>query len=275
MFSMSSSAVESVLLSQCAGFNNVDLDKASELDISVARVPAYSPESVAEFAVGHILTLVRKYHKAHKRVSDGNFLLSGLVGYNLSGKTVGIIGTGKIGMITGKILSHGFDCNVLAYDPYPNPTVAATYGLNYTTLQDLLERSDIISLHCPLTPQTKHIINASSLAQTKPGVIIVNTSRGGLIDTRALIDALASGHVRAAGLDVYEREDMHFFQDNSTRVHTDDLLARLLGFHNVLITGHQAFLTEEALENIAVTTLSNLSALEKGHECPNVVAVTA
>jgi len=243
--------------------------------MKVARVPAYSPESVAEFAVGHILTINRKYHKAHQRVADGNFLLSGLVGFNLHGRTVGIIGTGKIGMITGKILALGFNSRVIAYDPYPNPAAAAAHGMTYASLPDLLAQADIISLHCPLTPQTKHIINATTLAQTKPGVVIVNTSRGGLIDTAALCSALESDHVRAVGLDVYENEEHHFFREVGDCYGGDELLARLLAHPNVLLTGHQAFLTEEALENIASTTLGNLHAFERGEECLNIVAVTA
>jgi len=197
---------------RCAGFNNVDLKKASELGIEVVRVPAYSPEAVAEFAVGMILNLVRKYHKAYNRVREGNFLLDGLVGFNLSGKTVGLIGTGKIGLLAGRILSKGFQCRVIAYDPYPNPSGAQAHGISYVDdLPTLLKQSDIVSLHCPLSDSTKYIINEESLAQMKPGVVLVNTSRGLLIDTKALIKALKEGKIGAVGLDVYEKEGEYFF----------------------------------------------------------------
>jgi D-lactate dehydrogenase len=221
---------------RCAGFNNVDLKAAAKFNIHVARVPAYSPEAVAEFAVGMLMTVVRKYHKAYNRVREGNFLLDGLLGFNINGKTVGIIGTGKIGLITGKILAKGFGATVIAFDPYPSKQ-AEEYGIAYVdTLEELLSRSDIISLHCPLMDSTKYIINDNSLAQTKPGVILINTSRGGLIDTYALIRALKSGHVAAVGLDVYERESNYFFADSSAKVITDDSFARLLSFYNVFMT---------------------------------------
>jgi len=256
---------------RCAGYNNVDLESAAALDIKVVRVPAYSPEAVAEFTVGMIMTVVRKYHKAYNRVREGNFLLDGLLGFNLHGKTVGIIGTGKIGLLTGKILSRGFGCNVIAYDPYPSP-LAAEHGIEYVqVLDELLERSDIISLHCPLSESTKYIIDDDTLAKTKKGVILINTSRGGLIDTYALIRALKSGHIAAVGMDVYERESLYFFADSSEKVIHDDVFARLLSFYNVFMTGHQAFLTEEALKNIADTTISNLHLLESTGNCPNIV----
>ncbi|KAF9530573.1 D-isomer specific 2-hydroxyacid dehydrogenase [Crepidotus variabilis] len=256
---------------RCAGFNNVDLSAASKLNIHVVRVPAYSPEAVAEFAVGMIMTIVRKYHKAYNRVREGNFLLDGLVGINLNGKTVGLIGTGKIGLLTGRILAHGFRCKVIAYDPYPSK-VADEYGVTYVnTLDDLLERSDIISLHCPLTESTKYIINDDSLSKMKRGVILINTSRGGLIDTYALIRALKSGHLKAVGLDVYEKESNYFFADSSAKVISDDTFARLLSFYNVFMTGHQAFLTEEALENISDTTIQNLLDLESKGTSENIV----
>lgn len=256
---------------RCAGFNNVDLNKAKELGILVARVPAYSPDAVAEFAVGMILTLSRKYHKAYPRVRDGNFLLDGLLGQNINGRTVGLIGTGKIGLCTGRILSHGFGATVIAYDPFPSKDAAAN-GISYVqTLEELLSRSDIISIHCPLLDSTKHIINETSISQMKPGVILVNTSRGGLVDTTALIKGLKENRFGAIGMDVYEKESEYFFQDSSEKVIQDDQLSRLLTFHNVLITGHQAFFTEEALHGIAETTLTNFRALINGSECKNLV----
>jgi lactate dehydrogenase-like 2-hydroxyacid dehydrogenase len=257
---------------RCAGFNNVDLKKAKELGISVVRVPAYSPDAVAEFAVGMILVLVRKYHKAFNRVREGNFVLDGLVGINLYQKTVGLIGTGNIGILVGKILARGFSANVIAFDPKRNEEAAKENGIKYVdTLDELLGTSDIISLHCPLMNSTRHIINDDNLKKTKKGVILVNTSRCGLVDTDALIRALKSGHLGAVGLDVYERESEFFFKDSSTQVIQDDVLSRLLTFYNVFVSGHQAFLTEEALRAIAQTTLNNLEELEAGKECKNTV----
>ncbi|KAF5384062.1 hypothetical protein D9615_003348 [Tricholomella constricta] len=256
---------------RCAGFNNVDLAAAAKFDIKVARVPSYSPEAVAEFAVGMLLTVVRKYHKSFCRVREGNFLLDGLLGFNLAGKTVGIIGTGKIGLITGRILAKGFCCNVVGYDPYPTPQ-AGEYGIKYVdTLEELLKQSDIISLHCPLTEQTRHMINDDTLALTKPGVVLINTSRGGLIDTHSLIRALKSGHLGAVGLDVYEREAAYFFADSSAKIIHDDVFARLLTFYNVFMSGHQAYFTQEALSNIADTTVKNLKDLEATGTCENLV----
>ncbi|EAU84004.1 D-lactate dehydrogenase [Coprinopsis cinerea okayama7 len=256
---------------RCAGFNNVDLEAAARLGIQVARVPAYSPEAVAEFTVGMMMTVVRKYHKAYARVREGNFLLDGLLGFNLHGKTIGLIGTGKIGLLTGRILARGFNANVIAYDPYPSP-LAQEYGFGYVdTLDELLEKSDIISLHCPLTDSTKYIINDDTLGKMKRGVILINTSRGGLIDTYALIRALKSGHIAAVGLDVYERESSYFFADSSAKVIADDTFARLLSFYNVFMTGHQAFLTEEALSNIADTTFKNLKDLKEKGTCDCIV----
>ncbi|KAG8757602.1 hypothetical protein FRC14_001893 [Serendipita sp. 396] len=256
---------------RCAGYNNVDLKKAKELGIVVTNVPAYSPDAVAEFAVGMILTLSRKYHKAYPRVRDGNFLLDGLLGQNINGKTVGLIGTGKIGLITGRILAHGFLAKVIAYDPYPAKD-AANYGITYVEkLDDLLSQADIISIHCPLLPSTKHIINEETISKMKPGVILVNTSRGGLIDTNALIKGLKADKFGAVGMDVYEKESEYFFEDSSEKVIQDDQLSRLLSFHKVFISGHQAFFTEEALHGIADTTLGNLRTLAKGEECKNIV----
>ncbi|CAE6501944.1 unnamed protein product [Rhizoctonia solani] len=228
---------------RCAGYNNVDLKVAKELGISVVNVPAYSPEAIAEFAVGMLLTIVRKYHKAYNRVREGNFLLDGLMGFNLEGKTIGIIGTGKI----GRILSHGFRAKVIGYDPYPNPAAAAENGIQYVSLEELFKTSDVISLHCPLTPETKYIVNEEALKTTKPGLVIVNTSRGALINTSDLIQGLKSGHIAAVGMDVYERESKYFYRDSSNKIIHDDQLSRLVSFHNVFISGHQAFLTQEAL----------------------------
>jgi D-lactate dehydrogenase len=257
---------------RCAGFNNVDLEKARSLGIKVCRVPAYSPEAVAEFAVGMILTVVRKYHKSFTRVREGNFLLDGLLGFNLNKKTVGLIGTGRIGLLTGKILSHGFGCNVIAYDVYPNEKAAEEHGIKYVeTLDELLSRSDIISLHCPLNDSTYHILNDETLGKTKKGVVLINTSRGGLIDTNALIRLLKSDHLGAVGMDVYEQESAYFFSDSSEKIIQDDILARLLSFYNVFISGHQAFLTKEALAGIAETTLSNLKQLKDTKTCENVL----
>jgi len=261
-----------VVALRCAGFNNVELKRAAEHSIAVVRVPAYSPEAVAEFAVGMIMTVVRKYHKAYNRVREGNFLLSGLVGFNLSGKTVAIIGTGKIGMLTGRILSRGFRCNVLAYDPYPNKVDAEEAGITYVSdLKDLLSQADIISLHCPLMDSTRYLLNAETFPLTKKGVVIVNTSRGGLIDTNALIHFLKNGHIAAVGLDVYEKEHEYFFRDGSGSIMHDDVFSRLLSFYNVFLTGHQAFLTNEALSSIAQTTLENLSQIQQGEACRNAV----
>lgn len=191
------------------------------------------------------MLITRRSHKAYNRVREGNFLLHGLVGRNLQGKTIGIIGTGKIGMKTGRILSHGFGCHVLAHDPFPNEPEATAAGIKYVPLDALLAQSDIISLHCPLLESTKYILNVESLALTKAGVILINTSRGALIDTDALIHNLKKGHIAAVGLDVYEREEEYFFKDGSSEVMHDDVFSRLLSFHNVFVTGHQAFLTEE------------------------------
>jgi D-lactate dehydrogenase len=244
---------------RCAGFNQVDLKTAAQLGITIARVPAYSPFAVAEHAVALMLTLNRQIHRAYNRVREGNFMLEGLLGFDLHGKTVGVIGTGKIGAIFATIM-RGFGTKVLAHDPYPNRNL----GLSYVSLENILEQSDIISLHCPLTPQTHHLINANSLAMLKQGAMLVNTSRGALIDTPAVIDALKSGQIGALALDVYEEEGDLFFENLSNQVMQDDVFARLLTFPNVLITGHQAFFTQEALENIANTTLENITAFAAG-----------
>lgn len=227
-------------------------------------MPSYSPHAVAEFAIGLLLTLVRKYHKSFNRTREGNFSLSGLVGFNLNGKTVGIIGTGQIGLLVGKILSKGFGCNVVAYDLYPNEEKAKEYGIVYKSRDEVLSEADILTLHCPLTPSSHYLLNDETFALTKPGVVIINTSRGGLIDTKSLIRALKSGHIGALGLDVYEGEKEYFFRDGSRGVIQDDDLTRLMSFYNVVISGHQAFLSKEALEAIAEASVRDMVALDKG-----------
>lgn len=254
---------------RCAGFNNVDLMAASELGITVVRVPAYSPEAVAEHTMALILSLNRKLHRAYSRVREGNLSLEGLLGFNLHNKTVGIIGTGKIGLAFAKIIT-GFGCKVLAYDPHPNPQ-CESIGVLYTESMRLFEESDIISLHCPLTPETHHFIDSDAIKTMKTGVMLVNTSRGAVIDTRAVIGALKSGKIGALAIDVYEEEGDLFFEDLSNEVIQDDVFARLLTFPNVLITGHQAFFTREALQSIAETTLSNITDYERGKPCANLI----
>ncbi len=254
---------------RCAGYNNVDL-KSAYKTINVVRVPEYSPYAVAEHAVALILSLNRKTHKAYYRIRDGNFSIGGFMGFDMVGKTAGIIGTGKIGKIAIKIL-RGFDMRILAYDPYPDKDFANKTGAEYVELDKLYAQSDVISLHCPLTRDTHHIINKDSLAKMKDGVMIVNTGRGGLIDTKALIDALKSGKVGSAGLDVYEEESEYFFEDFSTQVLSDDVLARLLTFSNVLITSHQGFFTKEALTKIAQTTLQNIRDFFDGKPLENEI----
>ncbi|MEO1375105.1 MAG: 2-hydroxyacid dehydrogenase [Cyanobacteria bacterium J06635_10] len=252
-----------------AGFNNVDIKAATELGITVVRVPAYSPYAVAEHAAGLILTLNRKYHRAYSRVRESNFSLKGLLGFDLHSSTVGIIGTGKIGMCFAQIMK-GFGCNLLAYDIYQNPA-CLSMGVKYVELSELLASSDIISLHCPLAAESYHMINAETLEQMKPGSMLINTSRGGLIDTKAVIDALKSKKLGYLGLDVYELEGDLFFEDLSEEVIQDDIFERLLTFPNVVITAHQAFFTKNALQNIAQTTLSNITEFEKTGECTNTV----
>ncbi|MCA4897872.1 MAG: 2-hydroxyacid dehydrogenase [Bacteroidota bacterium] len=244
---------------RCAGFNNVNLEAARKHNISVCRVPAYSPEAVAEHAVAMLLTMNRKTHKAYNRVREQNFALNGLLGYNLHGKTVGVIGTGKIGKAFIKIM-QGFGCSVLAHDIYPDATLQA---VNYCTLDELLKKSDIISLHCPLTPENHYLINQKTLSLMKPGVTIVNTSRGGLINTVDIIAALKTRKVGALCIDVYEQEEKLFFRDLSSNIIDDDNIQRLMSFPNVLITAHQAFFTEEALTEIAQVTLNSISMLQE------------
>ncbi|MEM7031412.1 MAG: 2-hydroxyacid dehydrogenase [Chloroflexota bacterium] len=247
---------------RCAGFNNVDLKAAATLNLTVVRVPAYSPFAVAEHAIGLMLTLNRKFHRAYNRVREGNFALDGLVGFDLHGKTVGLIGTGKIGGCTAKIL-HGFGCKLIAYDPYPNVD-CQKLGVQYVSMDRVLQQADIISLHCPLTPESHHLINETAIRKMKQGVMLINTSRGPLIDTQAVIDGLKLGKIGYLGLDVYEEEADLFFEDLSGKVLQDDIFARLLTFANVVITGHQAFFTENALRAIAETTLQNLDSFETG-----------
>jgi D-lactate dehydrogenase len=244
-----------------AGFNNVDIAAAADLDLRVARVPAYSPYAVAEHAVGLILALNRKIHRAYARVREGNFALHGLLGFDLHGRTVGVVGTGRIGTVFTRIMS-GFGCRMLAHDLYPNDEIPAL-GATYVPLKTLFAQSDIIALHCPLTPDTHHLVDSSTLAGMKDRVMLVNTSRGALVDTLALIEGLKSGKVGSVALDVYEEEADLFFEDLSDRIITDDVFSRLLTFPNVLITSHQAFFTQEALDHIAETTLSNISAFER------------
>lgn len=241
-----------------AGFNNVDLKAARDLDIAVARVPAYSPHAVAEHTIAILLSLVRKIHRSYARVREGNFSLDGLLGFDLSGRTVGIVGTGKIGMCVARILA-GFGCEILGYDPAPDPELPGRYA----GFDDLLERSDIITLHCPLNAKTRHLIDADAITKMKHGVTIINTSRGAVIDTRAIIAALKTGQIGLLGLDVYEEEEEIFFEDMSRQPIMDDVFARLLTFPNVLITGHQGFFTSEALTAIAQATIANASAFER------------
>jgi D-lactate dehydrogenase len=252
-----------------AGFNHVDLVAAEELGVTVMRVPAYSPYAVAEHTVGLILSLNRKIHRSYNRVREGNFSLDGLLGFDLHGTTIGIIGTGRIGIVFAQIM-RGFGCRLLAYDPYPSQE-ARDLGVEYVDLPELYAKSDIISLHCPLTPDTYHIIDEKALAQVKPGVMLINTSRGALVDTAAVIEALKTGQVRYLGLDVYEEEEDLFFEDLSGMVIQDDLFARLLTMPNVLITGHQAFFTRNALQRIAETTIGNITAFEQGRPLENQV----
>ncbi|GIU43408.1 lactate dehydrogenase [Shewanella sairae] len=256
-----------VIAMRCAGFNNVDLAAAERLGMKVVNVPAYSPESVAEHTVALMLTLNRKIHKAYQRTRDANFSLEGLVGFNMHGRTVGVIGTGKIGLATIKVL-QGFGCKVVAHDPYPNQAVL-DLGIEYLPLEQLYPICDVISLHCPLTQENHHLLSENSFAQMKPGVMVINTSRGGLLNALDAMEALKTGQLGSLGLDVYENEKELFFEDKSSEIIQDDVFRRLSACHNVIFTGHQAFLTEEALGAIAHTTLSNVQQLLAGEHCPN------
>jgi D-lactate dehydrogenase len=244
-----------------AGFNNIDLAQADRLGLTVVRVPGYSPHAVAEHALALILGLNRKLYRAYNRVREGNFSLDGLLGFDLHGKTVGVIGTGKIGRAFAGIM-HGLGCRVLAFDPFPQPDLGRL--ARYVALEELYREADIISLHCPLTPDTHHLIDSEALMQMREGVMLINTSRGRIVDTRAVIKGLKAGKVGYLGLDVYEEEGDLFFDDLSARVIQDDVFTRLLTFPNVMITGHQGFFTREALSNIAETTLANITAVERG-----------
>ncbi|MFV3334921.1 2-hydroxyacid dehydrogenase [Pseudomonas sp. NY15437] len=246
-----------------AGYNHVDLAAAHALGLAVVRVPAYSPHAVAEHGVGLVLALCRHLHRAYNRTREGDFSLHGLTGFDLHGRTVGVIGSGQIGEVFARIMS-GFGCHILAYDPYPNRAIEALGG-RFVELDELLAQSDIISLHCPLNEATRHLINAQSLARMKRGAMLINTGRGALVDTPALIEALKSGQLGYLGLDVYEEEADIFFADRSDQPLQDDVLARLLTFPNVIITAHQAFLTREALAGIAQTTLANIAAWQGGN----------
>lgn len=255
---------------RCAGYNQVDIKEATKLGIKVVRVPAYSPEAVAEHAMALILTLSRKTHKAYNRVRENNYSIEGLTGMNLNGKTVGVIGTGAIGVAFCKI-ALGFGCKVLAFDPYENQKLKSL-GVSYNSVQELLKKSDIISMHCPLTPETRHMINTSSLQHMKDGCMLINTSRGALIETKSVIRALKSGKVGYLGIDVYEQEEDLFFQNRSEEILQDEQIARLMTFPNVLVTGHQAFLTHEALHQIARTTLENLTDFQAKNPLKNEVS---
>lgn len=251
-----------VIALRCAGFNNVDLESAKMLGIKVCRVPAYSPEAVAEHSVAMLLTLNRKTHKAYNRVREQNFSLNGLMGFNVNGKTVGVLGTGNIGTSFCKILI-GFGCNIVAFDLTPNPELV-NLGVNYLAKEEVFKCADILSLHCPLNESTHHIINKEAIGMMKKGVMIINSSRGGLIDTKAAIDGLKTKQIGYLGLDVYEHEGKLFFRDLSSNIIEDDTIQRLMSFPNVLITAHQAFLTEEALQQIASTTLKNIDEILNG-----------
>eukprot|EP00892_Ulva_mutabilis_P012328 jgi/Ulvmu1/9468/UM052_0037.1 len=252
---------------RCAGYNNVAIDAATRLGITVVRVPAYSPNAVAEHTLALILALNRNIHRAYNRVRDRNFSLSGLVGFDLAGKTAGVVGTGRIGTIVARLLWH-LRCRVLAVDIYEDPHLLEL-GVEYVSIEELIEQSEIITLNCPLLDSTYHLINDSTIARMRDGVMIVNTGRGKLIDTPALVRGLKSGKVGSVALDVYEEEDRLFFEDRSSQIIADDTFSRLLTFPNVLMTAHQAFLTKEALQAIATTTLDNVAKVLAGQECPN------
>ncbi|MEG3657745.1 2-hydroxyacid dehydrogenase [Arenibacter palladensis] len=254
-----------------AGYNNVNTKKAAELGIKVSRVPAYSPYAIAEHTVALILALNRKLIRSHNRVRDMNFSLNGLTGFDMNGKTAGVIGTGKIGAILIKIL-HGFGCKILAYDSFEDKMLIEKYGICYTDCKTLCAQSDIVSLHVPLSTETKHLINSDCIDHMKSGVMLINTSRGGLVDTKAVIKGLKTGKIGYFGMDVYEEEEGLFFEDHSDEILQDDVIARLMTFNNVLITSHQAFLTDTALTNIADTTIYNLDCFEKQIDSGNEVA---
>lgn len=259
---------------RCAGFNNVDLEAAERLGLAVVRVPAYSPHAVAEFTIGLLLAIVRRIHKAYTRTRESNFALDGLLGFDLHGRTAGIIGTGRIGAIVARILASGFGCRVLAHDLHRDEALEAL-GVRYAPIDEIIAASDVLSLHCPLTPGTHHLLNPSSFARMREGAIVVNTSRGALIDTEAAIEALKSGRLGGLAIDVYEQEADLFFEDLSAEIIQDDTLQRLMMFPNVLVTGHQAFFTREALGAIAETTLANIDDFAAGRELGNAVRAAA
>ena len=254
---------------RCTGFNHVDLKAADRLGIKVVRVVDYSPNSVAEHAVALLLAINRRVHRAYNRTRDSNFALDGLMGFDLCGKTVAVVGTGKIGLVFSKIML-GFGCNVIGYDKYPSPEFVAL-GARYALPQEIGATADVISLHCPLNPDTYHIVNADSLARAKRGALLVNTSRGGLVDTEAVIEALKSGQLGGLALDVYEQEADVFFRDLSSTIIADDVLQRLISFPNVIVTGHQAFLTREAVTTICQTTLRSATEFDKGSPLSNEI----
>jgi D-lactate dehydrogenase len=259
-----------LVLLRCAGFNNVDLEAAGRLGVAVARVPAYSPYAVAEHTLALVLALERKIHRAINRVRDGNFALDGLLGTELHGRTVGIVGTGRIGATVARVLS-GFGVTLLATDVAPNAECVAL-GVRYVPMDELFRDADVVTLHCPLTPETRHLVDAARLETMRPGALLVNTSRGALIDTPAIIAALKSGHLGGLAIDVYEEEERLFFEDHSADVVQDDVFSRLLTFPNVIVTGHQAFFTREALRDIARTTLDSATQLERGETLVNRLA---
>ncbi|MBJ7555286.1 2-hydroxyacid dehydrogenase [Marinomonas spartinae] len=254
---------------RCAGFNNVDLSAAKASGIKVYHVPDYSPTSVAEHALALIMTLTRKTHIAYQRVKAGNFALEGLLGFNLQSKTIGCIGTGRIGQAFCRIMK-GFGCNVLCYDVSPNEALI-DLGCHYTDLETLYKKSDIISLHCPLNASTHHLINRKSLSKMKDGVMLINTSRGALVNAQEAIDALYSGKIGYLGMDVYEQENKIFFEDMSTHIIQDSVFQLMLTFPNVVVTGHQGFFTQEALDHIAITTIDNLNKHRKGEVCQRLL----
>ena len=262
-----------LVATRSTGFNQIDLPAAARHGIRVARVGEYSPHSVAEFAVGLLLTLNRRIHRAYERTRSGNFELDGLMGFDLHGRTVGVVGTGRIGCAFGcafGAIMAGFGCTVLGHDPRPSPAFEASGG-RYVPLDELLPACDVLSLHCPLTPATRHLIDAAALGRVKPGLILVNTSRGGLVDTHAAVDALKDGRLGALGIDVYEQEADLFFRDLSSDIISDDLIQRLVSFPNVILTGHQAFFTREAFGTICATTIASITAFAQGEPLVNEV----
>ena len=255
---------------RCTGFNNVNLESAAKLGIKVVRVTTYSPYSVAEHAVGLILMLNRKLYRAYNRVRDDNFSLDGLLGFDLRDRTVGVVGTGKIGQIFAQIMA-GFGCHLLGYDVYPNENFEKIGDAKYVSLEELWQGSDIISLHCPLFPETQNMINQDAIAKMKPGVMLINTSRGKLVDTKAVIEGIKTGKIGYVGIDVYEEEEHLFFEDLSDTIIHDDTFQLLQSFSNVVITAHQAFFTENALKDISLTTISNLTDFEQGKSLQNEI----